>query len=72
MNFLCWFFGHKTTRLNGMSKSALISITSKESGLTIDLDYCSRCGGVFGAHKPTELGVIKKIEELNLNIDTKG
>jgi len=64
MGLRCFLFGHKPARLLGLDKNPLIVVSSDESRMQIRIDYCRRCGLVYGAHMPLNIPIKEKVESL--------
>ena len=62
MNIKCLFGLHENTRLKGMDKFPILTVTG--DSLKIEIEYCSKCGLLHGNHLPKKGINIKKIISL--------
>jgi hypothetical protein len=61
----CAIVGHRVARLEG-SSDPLLSISTPQSGLELRVDYCDRCGVLFGRVKRIDRGKVENIHLLRL------
>lgn len=62
--FLCAVRGHRRARLEGCSHP-IITYSTTESGLEMRVDYCGRCGVLFGHLKEIDIGEVERVDLLS-------